>query len=111
MATFSVVPQSVWEVATEHNVLVTTFESGREQRRYKGAKPKQWRLSFAGSWDTISAIIDFYDARKGSYEAFSWIPPSETASISARFKENSLSVERKGLTEWATCEVSIIEVL
>lgn len=109
--TFNFEPQNIWETTTEHNVLVSTFESGKEQRRYKGAKPKQWRLSFAGSWDTISAIIDFYDARKGPYEAFNWTPFGDSTAKSVRFKENSLSVNRVGKAIWAECEVSLVEVL
>lgn len=109
--TFSATPQYIWEVSSSHNVLISTFESGKEQRRYKGAKPKEWRLNYRGSWSDISTVLTFYDARKGSYEAFNWTPPSETTAISVRFKDNSLSISRQGESTFAECEVSLLEVL
>ena len=109
--TFDVMPQYIWESASEHNVLITTFETGKEQRRYKGARPRQWNLTFKGNWATVSGVVDFFNARKGSYEAFIWLPPGETNSIYARFKESSLNVTRYGLTSFGECSVTLIEVL
>ena len=109
--TFDVIPQYIWEVGYSHNVLKTTFESGKTQRRYKGAKPREWNLTFKGAWSTISSVVDFFNARKGSYEAFIWLPPGETDSIYASFKESSLNVTRYGLTSFGECSVILEEVL
>ena len=109
--TFSVTPQYIWEVEYSHNVLKTTFESGKTQRRYKGAKPREWNLTFKGAWSTVEAVVTFYNARKGSYEAFNWTPPGESTAISVTFKENSLSITRHGLTSFGECSVIIEEVL
>ena len=109
--TFSVTPQYIWEVEHSHNVLKTTFESGKTQRRYKGAKPREWNLTFKGAWSTVEAVVTFYNARKGSYEAFNWTPPGESTAISVTFKENSLSITRHGLTYFGECSVIIEEVL
>ncbi len=109
--TFSVVPQYIWDLSYSHNVLKTTFESGKTQRRYKGSKPREWKLTFKGAWSTVDDVVTFYNARKGSYEAFIWTPPDETTAITAVFKDNSLSVTRYGLTSFGECSVILEEVL
>ena len=109
--TFSVTPQYIWEPSYRYNVIRTEFESGKEQRKFLGVLPRQWALTFKGSWATISGVVDFYKARKGSFEAFNWTPPGESTAISARFEEDSLSVPRTGLISWAECSVIITEVL
>ena len=109
--TFSVTPQYIWEPSYRYNVIRTEFESGKEQRKYIGVLPRQWGLSFKGSSATIATVVDFYKARKGSFEVFAWIPPGESTAISARFEEDSLRVTRYGLTSWGECSVTISEVL
>ena len=109
--TFSVTPQYIWEAGYSHNVLKTTFESGKTQRRYKGAKPREWNLTFKGAWETVGEVVTFYNARKGSYESFIWTPPGETTAITAVFKDHSLSVTRYGLTSFGECSLTIEEVL
>jgi len=85
--TFSVTPQYIWESSYRYNVIRTEFESGKEQRKYIGTLPRQWVLSFKGSSATIATVVDFYNARKGSFEVFNWIPPGESTAISVRFKK------------------------
>ena len=109
--TFSVTPQYIWEPSYRYNVIRTEFESGKEQRKYIGVLPRQWVLSFKGSSATIDTVVDFYKARKGSFEVFNWTPPGEASAISARFEEDSLRVTRYGLTAWGECSVTISEVL
>ena len=109
--TFSTVPQYVWEITNDYNVLVTTFESGKEQRKYLGVNPRQWKLSFVGNWTTVSVVQSFFVARKGGFEAFNWTPPGEETAISVRFAENSLSIQRHGLTGFSECQVTLMEVL
>lgn len=109
--TFSSTAQYIWETTHNYNVIRTEFESGKEQRKYLGTLPRKWNLTFKGNWTNISSVIDFYRARKGSYEAFSWTPPGEASAISARFEDNSLSVTRYGLTSFGECSLTITEVL
>jgi phage-related protein len=111
MATFSYVPLYVWESQASHRVLVSTLENGREQRKYKGRGPREWTLSFRATAATIRAIVAFFDARKGSFEAFSWTPPGESASVSVRFKEESLSASWDGTKNGHLASVTFREVL
>ena len=108
--TFSATPLYIYQSGINHNVLVTEFESGKEQRKYLGVKARTWTVGFRDTPTNIKAITDFYDARKGNYEAFNWTPPGAAAAISVRFEENSLSVTHYG-DHYAECEVTIREVL
>lgn len=109
--TFSYTPQFVWGTKTAFNVLETTFESGKTQRRFKGNRPKEWVLTFRDKWANISGILDFFEARQGGYEAFNWIPPGESTAISVVFKENSMQVTRHGTDALAEIQVIFKEVL
>lgn len=103
-------PQYVWESTLGHKVLVSEFESGREQRRYKGRRPKQWKLTFRDRPEIIGAIQDFFDARKGSLEPFDWIPPGSNTPVSVRFEADTLSISSQGRV-CAECELVLMEVL
>lgn len=109
--TFNVTPQYIWEPSYHYNVIRTEFESGKEQRKYIGVLPRQWGLTFKGSSATIATVVDFFKARKGGFEAFTWTPPNEDSAINARFEEDSLRVTRYGLTSWGECSLVIREVL
>lgn len=109
MATFTYTPYIVYEHITEHNVLVSTFESGKEQRRYKGAKPRKWNLTFRDTVNTINNIVNFYNTRKGNYETFTWTPPGQDTQITARFDANSLQISYTG-SLYAELQVTITEV-
>jgi phage-related protein len=110
MDTFGFTPLWSYKHTTEHNVIVSNFESGREQRRYKGPKPDKWRLGFRNTQDVIGQIVAFFDARKGSYEAFLWTPPGETVAKTVRFEEASLEFSYYG-SAYAECELTIQEVI
>ena len=110
METFNYPPYYVFEYTTDHNVLVSTFESGREQRRYKGKRPRKWKLTFRQIPSRIKRIVDFFDERKGAYEAFEWTPPGASSPVRVRFEENSLNVTYHGIS-FAECELVIKEVI
>jgi len=60
-----------------HKTLVTTFESGKEQRRTKWAKPKYAAnltfLRYLQQRGVIGDIWAFVEARQGKYDYF-WLP-------------------------------------
>lgn len=109
MATFTATPLYSYQRGINHNVLVTEFESGKEQRKYLGVRARTWTVGFRDTPATIKAIEDFYNARKGSFEAFTWTPPGGSA-LSVRFEEGSLSVSYYG-SQYAECEVTLREIL
>ena len=109
MATFTATPLYAYQRGINHNVLITEFESGKEQRKYLGVRARTWTVGFRDTVATIAAIEDFYNARKGSYEAFTWTPPGGSAT-SVRFEEGSLTVSYYG-THYAECEVTMREII
>ena len=109
MATFSATPLYAYQRGINHNVLITEFESGKEQRKYLGVRARTWTVGFRDTPATIKAIEDFYNDHKGSFEAFTWTPPGGSA-ISVRFEEGSLTVNYYG-THYAECEVTMREIL
>lgn len=110
MATFNFTPQYAWDKTLEYRVLTTEFESGKEQRRYKGRQPREWGLAFHGKRTWIAQIEAFFAAQKGPFLAFSWVPPGESQLISVRFKEDTLKVQHAGMG-LAQVQVSFREVL
>ncbi len=74
MAVFPETPKPVYplEIDSQWDTLVSTMDSGREQRRQKTLFPKyDVRVSYSSlSASGISTLWDFYMARKGSLEAF-----------------------------------------
>ena len=108
--TFSYSPLYAYQRGLNHRVLVTEFESGKEERKYLGVRARTWTLGFRGAVATIQGIEDFYNARGGNYEAFNWTPPGDAAPISVRFEEGSLSVSYYG-SQYGECEVTLREIL
>lgn len=110
MAVFDFPPLYALQYTTDHNVLISTFESGREQRRYKGVRPRKWKLGFREVPSRINQIVAFFNERKGAYEKFDWAPPGATSPIKVRFEENSLTTSYYGRA-YAECELVIKEVI
>jgi phage-related protein len=110
MATFTTTPLYAYQRGINHNVLVTEFESGKEQRKYLGVRARTWTVGFRNKVAIIKEIEDFYNARKGSFEAFTWTPPGASSAISVRFEEASLSVSYSG-SLYAECEFTLREIL
>ena len=110
METFSFAPDYSWQIAFGHEVLVTEFESGKEQRRYKRRKAREWQLSFSGKWDVLKNVVSFWNERKGPFEVFLWNVPDSGETITARFKEEDLNVPRNGLKR-GSLQLTLREVL
>ena len=56
------------------NTDVDKTYSGGEQRKNLWTVPRRkWVLEFAKNETNTNAIIDFFIARKGKFEAFSWV--------------------------------------
>ena len=84
--TFSYSPLYAYQRGLNHRVLVTEFESGKEERKYLGVRARTWTLGFRAAVATIQEIESFYNARGGNYEASTSTAPGDASSISARFE-------------------------
>ncbi len=96
MADFTYTPDRVVEEEVMFNTLVSRFENGVEQRRAKWANPlRRWRLYFKIRTQTeMEAVRDFYIAKKGSYESFTWDNPNDGQTYTVRFVEDSFRIKR-----------------
>lgn len=108
--TFSFSPLIEYQQTASHRVLVTEFESGKEERKYLGTRPRTWILQFRDKPSTIQDIVIFFNARNGNFETFYWQPITEDTPILVRFENDSLQVDYSG-TYYADCEVTLREVL
>ena len=110
MRTFTWVPQYTFETSQGHRVLISEMESGKEYRYYKGRKPREWTLGFAGNAQTIKEIEDFFNSMKGPFSSFRWTPPNEYRSVVVRFKEQTLDGTGMGLN-YKSLNLTLREVL
>lgn len=95
MATFDQVgPDNVIRYEYKWNTIKNKSESGIEYRRSKQASGEiVWRLSFTTLTKTeANYIIDFFNARRGEFEAFTWPEPLDgsTANRNVRFLGDTL---------------------
>lgn len=73
------------------NTLITTFETGREQRRSKGRPRRTWTLRFRRDEVDANEIWDFYVARQGAFEQFLFVSPLDNKTYNVRFADDNLS--------------------
>jgi len=72
-ATFSYEYKRAYTVSTKWNTLVDELISGNEQRKNLWSTPlRKWQLDFEAPPDVTQDIVDFFNARRGKYEAFYW---------------------------------------
>jgi hypothetical protein len=97
METFPATPKSAYgyNKTVAFKTLISQFENGAEQRRKKWS---QGKLTFTLIWNAITptnmAILwNFYIARLGSYDAFTFVDPLTTSSYTVRFLDDSMSYE------------------
>lgn len=72
--TITWVPQRIYTPGSRFRTLVSPFENGAEQRRKKwGAVKNEFILEFSGLTPAvINAIRNFYEAREGKYDVFTF---------------------------------------
>lgn len=72
MADFAYSPDFQYKVNPDHNVLISEFENGYEQRRLKHEnKIRTFDLSFKARTNTeFAAVLSFFDTKKGALTAF-----------------------------------------
>lgn len=113
MATFTWTPEREPVERLEQQVLVTRFESGKEQRRKKSPMRRVFELEFIRDEAVGDEIWQFYLDREGPLESFSWEHPTTGETITVRFSGN---MERAHFLSTygdngQTFEVELVEVL
>lgn len=110
MEVFDFTPSFIWESARSYNVLISEFESGREQRRFKNRKPREWQLTFRNKPEVIREIEWFFHEHKGPFGTFLWQPPGESQYLTCRFGQDSMEINWQG-EMLGECQLAIREIL
>ena len=86
-----------WQDGIKYNTLVTQFESGKEQRRFKSLPRRKFQLNFEKQNMTNTEaqnIWDFFKARKGRYGSFLWDYKKSDGTVeevTVRFAQDELN--------------------
>ena len=85
-------PDYVFDTEPRYNTLISTFENGAEQRRAKRSSAiTEYNLVYKNRDSTdLSAITTLFDTKKGALTSFTWTHPISSATLTVRFKEDSL---------------------
>jgi phage-related protein len=96
----------------EYNVLVSQFENWSEQRRVKCANPRRMFVItfYPKTLTEATAIKNFFIAREGAYDSFTFTNPMDSTEYTVRFMENSFAMERTAYNT-VRMQVTLIEVL
>ena len=95
---------------TECNILETEFENGVVQKRKKWSQArKRFQLTFnVNTLTEITEIKDYFIARDGSYDTFTFTEPLSSTAYTVRFKENSFELTRDNYGSYSAT-VELIE--
>ncbi|MFA7658770.1 MAG: DUF2460 domain-containing protein [Candidatus Gastranaerophilaceae bacterium] len=67
-----------YQMSSKWNTIIDQMFSGKEQRRNQWTDAqKTWNLSFDKTPENTTAVLAFFDARKGKFEAFNWVWPTD----------------------------------
>ena len=113
MAVFPSINPSYSVVETPlFNTQVINYGNKIEQRI---AMDSVVRKSFKLYWKSLTTaekttVYDFFVARLGAFEAFTWVNPIDSVSYNVRFKEDACNVEYFDYLLWQIQQVEFIEV-
>jgi uncharacterized protein (TIGR02217 family) len=93
MADFELNPDFVFDQTPQYKTLVSNFENGAEQRRAKRSGAiTEYKLVYKNrSQADLDTITTLFNAKKGALTSFTWTHPISGATVTVRFKEDSLT--------------------
>lgn len=91
MADLELSPDYQFQTTKKYDTLITSFESGVEQRRAKRANPvTEFTLQFRNrAAADLTTIDNLFAAQKGAFTTFTWLNPEDSVTYTVRFKEDS----------------------
>jgi uncharacterized protein (TIGR02217 family) len=95
MANYPLIPDRILTTAPEFKTTTIVFESGHEQRspNMSGNKPT-FRIEHNLLNNTdLQTLVDFFTARKGSYESFIFYNYRDATNYTVKFKDDKLRIE------------------
>jgi len=111
MATFpSITPQYPFVEVTQYGNLINDIW-GKEKRRNLWGPKKGFHLKYDHiSLSDARSIVEFFDARRGNYESFSWTHPLTDVSYTVRFAESNITRKEVGVNAF-NIEFDLVEEL
>lgn len=102
MSDFSTQPNSAMDEEPIFDTIISEFESGVEQRRSRRSSSlRRWRLIYTNrDSTTMETVRDFFLARLGAYDDFTWTNPNDDVEYTVRFEEDSLNIRRRRYNLW-----------
>ena len=99
-------PQFVSSWGPEYKTAISTFDSGKEQRRQKWTNPRRrFHLVYNAITKTVADLIRAeFENNKGAYTSFSWTNPFDSQSYTVRFAEDGFKQE---FLTHAVCRVEV----
>lgn len=84
-------PQFVFTHGPTYKTSISTFDSGKEQRRQKWTSPRRrFHLVYNALDKTTADLIRAeFETAKGAYTSFSWANPADSSSYTVRFDTDS----------------------
>jgi phage-related protein len=94
------------------DTLIIGYGNKTEQRLKRNSTvQKTFRLTWRSLNNTDKAsIYDFYVARGGAFESFSWTNPVDNVAYTVRFKQDTFNMEYFSYQLWNLGEVEFVEV-
>lgn len=119
--TFNYQYKRAYQISSQWNTIIDDVYSGGEQRRnmWTNAR-KKWVLEFDKNHTDSNAIMAFFNARKGRYEAFYWTWQAthpvtgesmggDGQQYTVRFDHDELNFEHLALG-YKTFQITLVEV-
>jgi len=102
MADFPLVPDFVFDETPQFRTLVSTMESGYEQRRSKWSSDlRRFRLSFKDRPKTdFETMRDFFIARLGKFDSFTFLNPNNNTEYTVCFADDDFKFQNTAPTKY-----------
>jgi len=108
----SPVPTWVYDIDSTWNTLIIDYGNLVEQRIALNSTAQK---AMAARWRSLTntnrkIITDFFDARKGSFEAFTFVDPTDSTSRTVRFLRDKINASYFNYLLWELNTVEFLEV-
>ncbi len=96
MPDFNFTADNVLEEEVNFDTLISQYENAFEQRRSKQSSPlRKFKLIFkTRTKSELEDVRDFFIAKKGAYESFTWLNPNDAIEYTVRFEKDNFNFKR-----------------
>jgi len=90
---FILAPDYVFDETPQYKTLISQFENGAEQRRAKRSSAiTEYKLIYKNrTASDLGIVTTLFNSKKGALTSLTWTHPISAATLTVRFKEDSLT--------------------